>query len=99
MLGWCLVQEPLLVVFVHSDDEVEALEVLIADPARMDTTQCNSTTLGGGNGPSIRRFSDVIRVRPRGIDIDPIGKARFLDVMPENAFGGRGSANVAHADE
>lgn len=53
----------------------------------------------GGSHPGVRSFARMVSGRSGGIDADAVRQSGLIDPFPENDFGGRRTADVAHADE
>ena len=66
---------------------------------RCDDGTLRRRSLSGGACSTVRRLIYVIRMSSGRVDLDHLGKALFLDKMPENAFRCRRAADIAHTDE
>ena len=94
-----LLAQQIQVIAVHCQNEVEAFEVGHADAASTDVGERDAALRGRGLRASIRRFTDVVRMRASRIYIDPIHKPTFGDQVSKDALSSGRSANVAHTDE
>ena len=84
--------------FVHGDDVVKFLKVRGADlsgPAFKVVSATAGRLAHSGIGPAALMVTDG----PGGIDQELPGETGFLDAILENGLGGRGSADISHADK
>ncbi len=87
------------VVPIHGDDVVEAPEIGLFDATSADPFQRITAALRGSARPAVCRFVDVVGMGASRVDLDVVTKPLLLDQVPEDAFGCRRPADIAHADE
>jgi hypothetical protein len=86
MLVRRLLQQTHLIVFVHRDDVIKSLKIILSHSPRMNFRERNAAPFSGGIRPSIWRFADVIRMGASRIDKNPVCQATLIDVVPEYTF-------------
>jgi len=88
-----------VVVGIHGENVIEAVEVLGFDLPGALAGQVDAAVQGGGLGAAIGRTADVPAADAGGIGLDLTGQAFAFDQTPEDAFGGGRTADVAEADK
>ncbi len=94
-----LLAQQIQVIAVHCQNEVEAFEVGHADAASTDVGERDTALCGRRLCASIRRFTDVVRMRASRIYIDPVPEPTLGDQVAKDALSSGRSADVAHTDE
>ena len=84
---------------IHRDDQVEALEIVIAHLPCPEVREVDTPPGGSVDRARIGRLTYVIGVRAGGVELDVESRGEPACVCAENAFGGGRPTDVAHADE
>ncbi len=87
------------VAAVHGQNQVVGVKIFRPDLAGALGREIKASGLGVRNGARIWRLADMIAMRARRSDFDHIAQSGVLDVMPQDAFGRRGAADVSRTHE
>ena len=87
------------VILIHRQDVIKLLEIAARYLPRPLTAQIYPATQRHRLSPRVGGITDVIRMGARGIDFDLVIQAGLFYQALENALGGRGTANIAHANK
>jgi len=91
--------QTLVVILIHRQDIVEAMEVLSECAPRAQIADVDPALASRLARPPIRRLAQMIGMRPSRIDLDEMRQTGIHHQFPEYAMGGRRTADIAHANE
>jgi len=99
MMRLRLLHQQAKVVAVHRQHEVEFLEVALVHPARLDSRKPDTAPFSRCLRAPVGRLTDMVGMRARGIDDDPVSQIRLLEQVAKHALRRRRTADVAHTDK
>jgi len=88
-----------IIVLIHGNDEVEFMEIPGYGLPGPQSAEIESFFSCGFLGTFIRWFTNVVCVGARGIHVDHCVEVFPFDQGLEDAMGGWGSTDIAHADK